>query len=295
MLQLQCETSIQLKLPSMSDVLNQSEQFEPIHAAHAIEQVVFVLQFDDALNDASFLEVREAARQFKTPEDLPGQAEIQGFSIAIGSPMATPPSSLGVGIVLHRIGPDGSVENELRVERTSISFRTSLYSRWDAVWSRATKYFQALVPIYARQARLIGISLNFVDKFAWAGGLNECRPGLLLQAKSKYLCGHIFEAKDLWHSHTGAFIEIDKNTKRLLNINVDYLDENRPEGLRRIVAITTVMTDLLDQPGYEPYAMEDKDIIGFVDAHMEGLHVFGKEVLGNIINDEMSRRIALIE
>ncbi len=277
----------------MSGISHHSSHFEPIHAAHAIEQVVFVLQFIEPLDDASFSTVREVAGQFKI-SDLPGQAEIQAFSFTLGSSMRNPPPSLGGGFILHRFGPDGTIENELRVERTSVTFRTTIYTRWDAVWARASKYFKVLVPIYAAQARLAAVSLNYIDKFAWVGNRSESSPNFLLQPGSKYLCRHVFEAEDLWHSHTGAYIKVDENTKRLLNINVDSLDENMPDGLRRVVAITTVISDLLDQPEFEPYVVEEENIIQFINVHMEGLHVFGKDVLGNIINEEMSRRIALI-
>lgn len=273
----------------MSDTSSQKGQFEPIHAAHAIEQVVFALQFDRPIEDAMFAEVRKAAEQFKS--ELPGQIEIQGFALMLTTAGPVP----NAGFLFRRVAPDGTVENELRVDNSSVTFRTMLYTRWDAVWSQASKFFKALVPIYATQVRISGISINYVDKFAWSGNLTACKPSLLLRAESKYLCPHVFEAKDFWHSHTGAFIRVDNNTKRLLNVNVDYLDENRSGEVSRVVAITTVLTDQLNQPGYDPYVAEGSDIIKFVDDHMQGMHVFGKSVFGNIINDEMSRRIALIE
>lgn len=275
----------------MQDVLNKNGQFEPIYAAHAIEQVVFALQFDQPLEDAIFLEARKAAEQFKS--ELPGQIETQGLTLMLSSAAATQPVQ-NAGFLFRRVAPDGAVESELRIDHSSVIFKTTLYSRWDAVWSQARKYFKTLVPIYAAQARMSGISIHYVDKFAWSGDLTACRPSLLLRAKSKYLCPHVFEAEDLWHSHTGVFIRVDGSTKRLLNVNVDYLDENRSGEVRRVVVISTVLTDLLNQPGYEPYVAEGNDIIGFVDARMQGLHVFGKQVFGDVINDTMSKRIALI-
>lgn len=279
----------------MPDVLNQSGRFEPIHAAHAIEQVVFVLRVERPLDEASFSNAREAVKQFKVESDMPGQAEIQAFGLAIGPFGQAPlPQSPIAGFALHRMCADGSIEKELRIERDSVTFRTSLYTRWDTVWLQARNYFEALVPIYAANARIVGISLNYVDKFKWAGDLTGCNTGILLQSDSKYLCPYVFEAKDFWHSHTGAFIRVNESTKRLLNVNVDYLDENRPDDLRRVVSITTVLTDLMNQPGYEPSEIAAGDAIQFLDSHMQGLHVFGKEILGNIINNEMSKRIALI-
>lgn len=279
----------------MPDIPNQSGHFEPIHDAHAIEQVLFVLQIDQPLDDVNFAEVRKISEQIAS--ELPGRAEIQGFALTIGAPGSVGPAPSGptVGSVFHRTAPDGTIESELRVERTSVTFRTSIYTRWDAVWTRAHRYFDAIVPRYIAQARVSGISLNFVDKFVWTGPTTECRPSLLLRSGSNYLCPHVYGAQDLWHSHTGAFLRVGDDTKRLLNVNVDYLDENRPDGLRRVLAITTVLTDLMNQPGYTSSKVAAKDAAGFVDAHMNQLHDFGKTVFGNIINDEMSKRIALTD
>src|SRR5713226_6055866 len=123
----------------MPDNQNQNGRFEPIHEAHAIEQVVFVLQIDRSLDDVNFAAVRKVAEQFKA--ELPGYAEIQSFAMAIGAPgpVAPIPTSPTVGSVFSRTRPDGTVESELRVERASVTFRTSLYTRWDAVWTQARK------------------------------------------------------------------------------------------------------------------------------------------------------------
>jgi hypothetical protein len=108
------------------------------------------------------------------------------------------------------------------------------------------------------------------------------------------VCPHVFETREFWHSHTGKFIRASGNVKRLLNVNVDYLEETTAKGSRRVVSITTVLTDMLNQPNYSPTKINSKDALDFVDNSMEDLHVFGKEVLREIICPEMSKRIALI-
>lgn len=270
-------------------------RFEPIHDAHAIEQVAFVLQIDRPLDEAGFVEAHKAAEKFKT--DLPGVSDIQGFRIALGAPVPAGfiPPVPSIGKVFTRTGPDGVVQSELRVERMSLIYRTLLYTRWDAVWAQARKYLDVLIPKYVAPACISGIGLNFVDKFVWNGTASECRPSLLLRPASKFITPHVYEAEDLWHSHTGAFLRHDSQTKRLVNINVDYNDENPPEGLRRVVVVTTVLNDMLNQPGYGPLEVTPEAAVSVFDAHMQRLHVFAKMAFGNIINDEMSKRIALTE
>lgn len=278
----------------MSAVLKKTGYFEPIHAAHAIEQVVFVLQFDTPLSEEVFAQVQASAKQFETEADLPRLMKRAGISISFSpAGQSAPVPSQKSGFMLRRMRADGSIEKELRVEPDSIAFMTSLYTRWDAIWMQAKNYFEKLAPIYAANSRIAGIGLNYVDKFIWAGDKAECRATALLRADSKYLCPQIFEAQDFWHSHTGAFIRADDQTKRLLNVNVDHLEENRADEMRRVVSVITVLTDMLNQPDYAPVEVSAENIDQFLDKHAKGLHLFGKDVLGNIINDEMSKRIAL--
>lgn len=278
----------------MSD--NKSEgHFNPLHAAHAIEQVVFVVQMATPLSPNDFLEVRSSAEQFKN--ELPGRAEIQGFAFAIGGPgpKGPIPSGPSIGSVFHRVAPDGSVESELRIEHASVTFRISAYTRWEAVWKGVRKYFDVLLPKYVAQSKISAISMSYIDKFVWIGDAAECRPELVLRKESKYLCPTIFDSRDLWHSHTGAFLRTDEHTKRLLNINVDCLDEAVPDGPRRVISIGTVLTDLLNQPGYKATEIASENANEFIDLHMQQLHNFGKTTFGDVINDNMGKRIALID
>ena len=87
----------------------------------------------------------------------------------------------------------------------------------------------------------------------------------------------------------------DPQTKRLLNINVDYLEENLPDKNQRVVVITTVLTDMLNQPDYSVLEVTPEAATEVLSAHMQELHAFGKMTFANIINDEMSKRIALSE
>lgn len=277
----------------MSEVLKKSGHFEPVHAAHAIEQVVFVLQIDIPLDDEQLGKARKAAMQFKTEADLPGQADLQGFSFSIG-PAGTPPiPSILAGLVLHRTGPTGTPEKELRIERTSLTFRSTLYTRWDAAWSQARCYFGALLPIYVEKARVSGISLNYQDKFIWNGNPTECSADQLFRLDTIYLSPHIFKAKDLWHSQTGAFASAGDSIKRLFNVNVHSVDENQNDQLRRTISITTILTDLFNQPGYKTTEIAAENVIEFISAEMFTLHVSSKDVFCNLINNDICKRISL--
>ena len=73
------------------------------------------------------------------------------------------------------------------------------------------------------------------------------------------------------------------------------LDEQGPEGGRRVVSIATALTDLMNQPGYAALDVSPESVESIVNEHMNQLHVVGKNLLGSIISEQMSKRIALTD
>jgi len=278
----------------MIENATQSERFEPLHDAHAIEQVVIVLQMAGPVGGEVFASVRKTSEQFKN--DLPGQAEIQKLTVAFGQDpgfMGQPAQSEVHGFVMSRTAPNGVVETELRLEQSSITFRTTVYTRWNSVWAQAKNYLDIFTPLYVRNGSVAAISLNFVDKFVWVGDIAGCSPKLLLRPASKYVAPHVFELGDLWHSHTGAFLPADSQVKRLLNVNVDYLQEEPIAGPRRLIGISTSLTDLFNQPGYDPLQLDPNAVPQFLNDRMNDLHRFSKVAFGEVISANMSKRVAL--
>ncbi len=265
--------------------------FEPIHDAHAIEQVVISIQFNAPLRNENFAELRKIAEAFK-PE-LPGRSPLQTITLALGGGGVVP-APVAQGFSMHISGADGVIQHELRVDANSLTYRTTSYSRWALIWERARKYFEALLGVYVRDVKLAAISINYVDKFVWSGSEMSDKTSSLIREGSKYLPKHIYESSDLWHSHTGAFVKVDKNTKRLINVNVDHIDETQDTEMRRAIVISTVLTDIFDQVGYEPLSIDGEEAhLDFLNEKITALHDLDKDVLGDIINDEMCQRIDL--
>ncbi|MEY3978904.1 MAG: hypothetical protein RLZZ375_333 [Pseudomonadota bacterium] len=270
--------------------------FRPVHAAHSIEQVVFSVHFDRQLPPESFAAVVHATEQFRG--EMPGGGPIQGVSFAIGGAGMPPPffqQPIPIsGVMLTRSAPDGSIESELKVEHASLSFRTTRYSRWATIWNTAQRYFSALLDSYiAAGAQLTSVGQNFVDKYVWHGEANACAAEKLLRRDSAYVATQIFNKCDLWHSHTGAFERINAHTKRLTNINVDCLDEAVNIESRRVVVITTVLTDLFGQPSYDPIVVTSNNVLAFITTQMHALHTENKRILAATITDAMASQIAL--
>jgi len=276
----------------MSDVPNKNGNFNPVHEAHSIEQVLFIVQFERPLTDEELSKAREIASVFKTIDELPAISELQSLTINMGMSAPVPIQN---GFMLYKTGIDGTVEKELRIERNSVTFRTMHYSRWINIWSEAKKYFEPMLPLFSSENRIAGVSLNCLDKFVWSGDKKNFRAEALLSSSSKYLCPYLFENEDLWHNHTGAFIRVNDQTKRLININIDSLDEIQGGSPRRVVVIATVITDLLNQLGYKSFDLSAENAIAEIESKFQELHTYGNMVFGDLINRDISKRIALID
>ena len=115
----------------------------------------------------------------------------------------------------------------------------------------------------------------------------------MIRRPSPYVAPHVLTTKDLWHSYTGIFIRADKETKRLLNVNIDCVDDSPKGELRRVISIGTSLTDMFNQPSYDRKDMTDADAITVFREHLAILHSKSKQVFGQVITDEMCQRIAL--
>ena len=274
------------------------EGFRPVHEAHAIEQLVVAIQFDRPLIDNDIRQIDILMASFS--ESLPGRNEIKGVGFQIGPhgmvPITQPFSDVPHGIVRTFTDPSGVVTKELRIERQSLVFRTMDYTRWASVWSEAQAYFTQILPRIS-SACIATYSLTYIDKYVWEGAVDRCRPALLLRSDSPYVAPTIFCASDLWHSHSGHFVADGKVKKRLVVVDIDCLDETDTNGptakTSRVVRISTALTAILNQPGFEPSTMLAQNAAKELESDFSSLHNSLKVVFGSIVNEVAANQVGL--
>lgn len=288
-------------MPVQSRPMADKPPFEPLHQAHAIEQVALIVTFQRPLDLALLRAARDAVGN---PPDLPARAELRAFALPAGPGMlpvgaAVPGGALPAGaaplggFVFTRMRPDGSDEMEFQVQRQQVSFRTMLYTRWAKVFARAQQLFEAVLPLYLRHAPIGAIAMNYVDKFVCLATPDACDARPLLRKDSPYLAPNVFDARDLWHCHTGAFSHPDEQTKRLISVNVDLLTDKVDDKDRTVLSIASVLTDGFNQAGYKPMELTPEAGPGFIFQRFDALHALDKVVLGSIIMPSVAKRIAL--
>jgi hypothetical protein len=275
-------------------------KFEPLHKAHAIEQVQIAIRFAQPISATAFEKIRDAMSHFKGDSELPGHSDLQTMVMSFGG---APVGAVGqrvssAGFVKSRVAPSGAVLVEMIIEPLGVNFRTMEYSRWNDVWQEYSKYLNAISNAYSEVENTLvplSASLSYADKFIWMGAIEDCVPGELLRPGSPYVCGYVYEKNDLWHSHTGEFQKIDDSSKRLVNLNIDCLDEVIDGLERRVVRMTTVLTDIYNQPGFQTRELPSSLILSTLEKDFELLHAKSKFYFEQIISKSMCDRVALIK
>jgi hypothetical protein len=156
--------------------------FEPMHSAHAIEQLAITVQVARPIGRQNIAEADKAL----SISALPKRTELR-VMVAFGPIPAQQPQGGALGYLFQRFQSDGSVEAEVRIEQHSFVFRTFHYTRWATIWREAKSYFEKFLPIYLGSIPPSAIGLTFVDKFVWHGQPDEARAKALLRVDSPYL------------------------------------------------------------------------------------------------------------
>lgn len=277
----------------MAADIDPSGQFDPLHAAHAIEQVALVVQFNRPMVDEELAAVRVVMLTLQS--ELPAVQQLRALNFAlINGNASVAPAEVDAGLSLSRIGPNGSVEKELKLERQSITYRCTTYTRWAEISAECLKYFSTVFPPLSDGIHISSLGLTFVDKFIWSGNPLDAKPRSLLSEESPFLGKYVFDLKDMWHLHTGAFLKPSDETKRLLNINIDCGDELYDGVPKRVVGISTVINDLFNQHGFTPSTRQARTSLEFVSDRMNQLHEVLKDVFAQLINAEMKVRTGLL-
>src|SRR5688500_18508612 len=115
----------------MPEEASQDGRFEPLHDAHAIEQMALALHFEGSIDEPVMRVLRQATDGFKT--DLPGVSDLQTVTLAFGSfPAGVSPQPRTIaGRSFKRSRPDGTVETVREAAQTE---RSRLSCGLNRVW-----------------------------------------------------------------------------------------------------------------------------------------------------------------
>lgn len=256
----------------------------PFAGAHAVQSAAFAFEWPQPLSEKEFADVLDLHEKLKASLPSVTQNKALMIEIAGGSPVSTQ----GTGsIVFTRpaLGGTGAPSRILEISRDKCVGQINEYTRWDSVWKEVLGWFEIVAPVLVKAHPVRNIGLQYNDVFYWRASPESLDLRQVFRTDSPYLPPHVFELSDLWHSHHGYFVQLEKH-RLLENINVNLLDELG----QRSVLISTV-----HKAEFASLIFNAEDLLSTVSNLIPDLHKRNKDVLGKLLTKEVADTIKLFE
>ncbi len=271
----------------------------PLHENHAINVMALVVTLAEPIPAPMFRKAFSRAEEAALKQGLTHRQPVMNMiQISVQQGIVQPVQQVASGGAIfssyfdNEMFPVGSpqLSEQLQIEPLSIVYRTWSYVSWS--WQKQ-RYFELLGSFFEIISGLVAaatIRFEYQDRFVYEGNPLDADPALLLRKGSPYLAPHVFEERGMWHSHTGRFLNGPDVSKKLLQINVDAVDEGEREDIQRWVNITTARENRYPTAPNAAVVALDLELIATA---MDSQHEELKVALGAIINSKTASQIYL--
>lgn len=280
---------------------DQGSGWRPIHDNHAIEAMAVVVTFSQSIPDMLLKRILRDSEEVAKSMGLTSRHEVSGVQITMeAGSISQSPASVNQGRIFSSYfeTPDGPLmpsrsAEQLQIQQNAIIYRTWRYVSWSWQVERMRKLMSPAIEGVSRTVGQASIRLEYLDRFRFDGNNTESIISELLRTDSPFVAPHVFSAVDLWHSHTGAFVQSGNRSKRLQQVMADAIDEPPLSQSGAVpvrwVNITTAIEDRFDQSGENE--VENNTDTNF--QNLDSMHILLKDVLEAVITSEMAKRIYL--
>lgn len=261
--------------------------------AEALQQLVFIVQFARAFSDEEFASIDKASEKWRT--EMPRRSVSNAVVIQPDTRQVAIEKGKTAALSFEAIMKDGTVEFGLRFEESRILFLDGKNTRWAEIWPKAELYLRNAISLVPPDNHVVSYAAEYLDLFRGEGEYKEFNAKNILRSPSRLVPEHIFNREDNFHFHTGYFETIDQPSRHriLTRINVDLRDND--ENKTRDLSIALFHSIF---PSNEPWVRDatlPKQILDRGLNNFEVLHNLDKEVLLEMLNDDMSRNIGLMK
>ena len=109
-------------------------QFEPVYSEHSIEDFFLAVRFSRPLSENTHVQAVTLGRRRSADHNLPAETLQAGLAISVDALSGIQPHNIGSpGTYFRRFNPKGGIDEELRIERNLIGYRTGVYDRWKGI------------------------------------------------------------------------------------------------------------------------------------------------------------------
>jgi uncharacterized protein (TIGR04255 family) len=265
--------------------------YKPGAQAHAIDQAVVGVRVFGANDDAILNSAVSVASQLAMEHDLPGRLQLDPMSLifgrqAISQGYATS-GELAPGVLFQRVNTDGSMAEELTVERNAVTYRTRSYRRWDDVARLIRSIICPVAKVLGdgKVERLSVVELRCIDKFI-SDDEAPLQLSQLVRSDCPYVPPHMLHISELLHLHSGWFEDVNDDGRLLVNLNVDLGEENGRQVANLLQVISKQTSPLAP-------VVRRVDFDEAISEAFQKLHMIDKNLLSNVLTDELQAAINL--
>jgi len=263
--------------------------WRPIHPSHAIERTRLIVSFTQGLPSKTIGWLGSELEDRRSQLGFNNRVDHQGTALQIGAngTIQNTPSNAISGWEFHKTVPGtNQVVEAFHVESSYLSFEVLNYQGWGDFIKRFEAVAQETLSAICRLVDMNSISLEYIDRFVFAGDPKTASPESLLPQISHSIGGAALAGEELWHVHRGWF-EVVEGHKLLINQNLDCQEGNLAgqKPTKSIQILTKV--DLREIPQQVDYIA--------VKPQIEMMHIKSKQVFGSVISEEMLTAIGAAE
>ncbi len=206
--------------------------YKPIAVDHAVEQAIVGVRWRHKPTDEQFSAAVESASNIAEQFGLPGKLQLDPLSLLMsrqhisvgfdGLPEALP------GFVFQQVYPDGTMAQEMTLERGAVTFRTRNYRRWSDIQEIIQGAIGPITELLCEgdSNRVSVIEFRCIDRFV---SDTDHVPSLseLIRDDTKLVPDHLKTLANYLHCHLGWFEEISDKERILYNLNVTVQTDDR--------------------------------------------------------------------
>ncbi|RJF98994.1 TIGR04255 family protein [Noviherbaspirillum saxi] len=261
----------------------------PITESHAIQSVIFVLEWQGEISDRALQEVQSLGQSLKSHFPISTVQKVVMVNLdqaTSGSPAIQQNGDAMGGVVFQRMGKFGQVASQMVVSRNNCLIAINEYSRWDAILEAVMRYYKIVLPPILREKSIGSIALQYNDMFTWKDEPANLNLREVFKTDTPYLAPNSFEQKGLWHCHHGFIRDLEGVDGTCLdNINVSVVNNQDDRAIQILTSHKLTLNS--------PLRIATKDYLQSIEKYQNILHQENKLVLGQLLSEEVCEKIKL--
>jgi uncharacterized protein (TIGR04255 family) len=276
-------------------------EWQPIHDQHAIAVVAVVVTLSGELPERSASRLQQKAVELGSGMGLTSSAPIHGFAVDPSRGMAT--ASEKLGLVINSISDVPKIpgfaldfSKQIQIDRNSLMYRTSVYTRWSAMRGDLEKLVSPLIEMISEIIGVHSIRLEYLDRFFFTGDINEASVQELISPECQMIAPHIFGEAANWHSHSGSARPVEPaGATAITHVNVDAksLTQRGTSGAKRM-RVVNLMTAREDRNPFGKVAESDYNA-DLMLKRLDEMHDELKKMISDILVLSVQEKIGMGE